>query len=473
MKLRMIVSVLLVATLFACGGGGRGSDNGGSNTSSELVSIAITPSNTSVTVGSTQQFMATGTYSDNSTQDLTSTVTWTSSNSAVATVNISGLVTPVSAGLITLAAARGAHSGSTTLTVLASTSNSTPSSDPDIQSLSLSKTIEIANASRPEIIVTPDRVFILYLSISPSRSFNVVVYDRNMSSVVSTAVLVSTDPTYGDPTDIRVISDGPYLYAFYETCNDAQNKTYLFGAKYTLDDTFARTAYTGVITQSTKFTVAAEGDEKTDDPAPMVNGNEVYVMKRIKSTLAQSGATRYRLRKFSKNFQPVDFSAGVTAYDLDLSAYADGEARQASILFADGYYYVTVQTAVGPSSINNDNVVWTIPASLLMVRMDPNFSVKDSRIVSAEAGYTEGYVTGFKSDSKYFYLTYNHVKIGTEFSSVIKIFDKTWNEILTKKYASVAAGALRPSLEVSTNQVFAGNIDEAALKAMIYIFEKK
>ncbi len=42
-------------------------------TPATLVSISITPSNPSIAAGTTVQFHATGTYSDGSTQDLTST----------------------------------------------------------------------------------------------------------------------------------------------------------------------------------------------------------------------------------------------------------------------------------------------------------------------------------------------------------------------------------------------------------------
>ena len=44
-----------------------------------LVSIAVTPAKPSIAVGATQQFTATGTYGDGSTQNLTSTATWNSS----------------------------------------------------------------------------------------------------------------------------------------------------------------------------------------------------------------------------------------------------------------------------------------------------------------------------------------------------------------------------------------------------------
>jgi uncharacterized protein YjdB len=49
-------------------------------------------------VGSTQQFTATGTYWDGSTQNITNQVTWTSDTPAVITVNSSGLATCVSNG---------------------------------------------------------------------------------------------------------------------------------------------------------------------------------------------------------------------------------------------------------------------------------------------------------------------------------------------------------------------------------------
>jgi hypothetical protein len=82
-----------------------------------LVSIAVTPTNPVLGVGGAQQFTATGTYSDSSTQDLTSQVAWSSSKTSVATVSASGLATSVGAGSATISAALAAVTGSTTLTV--------------------------------------------------------------------------------------------------------------------------------------------------------------------------------------------------------------------------------------------------------------------------------------------------------------------------------------------------------------------
>jgi Bacterial Ig-like domain (group 2)/Putative Ig domain len=85
---------------------------------SGLVSIALTPSMPSVPLGVTQQFTATGTFSDASTANLTSSVNWTSGTPAVASVNASsGLANALTEGSTVITATSGTVSGSTTLTV--------------------------------------------------------------------------------------------------------------------------------------------------------------------------------------------------------------------------------------------------------------------------------------------------------------------------------------------------------------------
>ncbi len=82
-----------------------------------LQTIAVTPASPSVGVGSTQQFTATGTYADGSTQNLSGQVTWSSSTPAVATISGTGLATAVTTGSSTIGATLGAVGGSTSLTV--------------------------------------------------------------------------------------------------------------------------------------------------------------------------------------------------------------------------------------------------------------------------------------------------------------------------------------------------------------------
>ena len=82
-----------------------------------VTSIAVTPTNPTVVEGTTQQFIATGTYTDGSTANLTSSVTWSSSNLAVATIDASGVATGLGTGSSTITAISGSVSGATTLKV--------------------------------------------------------------------------------------------------------------------------------------------------------------------------------------------------------------------------------------------------------------------------------------------------------------------------------------------------------------------
>src|ERR1700730_18048169 len=82
-----------------------------------LQSIAVTPASPSIAKGTTEQFTATGTYSDGSTQNLTSQATWSSSSPSVATVSTAGVANAVATGSTTIEASLNGMNGSTGLTV--------------------------------------------------------------------------------------------------------------------------------------------------------------------------------------------------------------------------------------------------------------------------------------------------------------------------------------------------------------------
>jgi uncharacterized protein YjdB len=88
-----------------------------------LVSITVTPANPTVAKTFKVQLTATGTFSDGTTQVLTG-VAWTSSNTAIATVNASGLATGKAAGTATITATKTGVSASTLLTVTSATLSS-------------------------------------------------------------------------------------------------------------------------------------------------------------------------------------------------------------------------------------------------------------------------------------------------------------------------------------------------------------
>jgi hypothetical protein len=85
---------------------------------SYLTSIAVTPDDPAMLYSDTQQLAAAGTYNDG-TGDVTSLVTWESSDPAVASVDVNGFLTAATHGTTTITATIGAVSDSITVTVTA------------------------------------------------------------------------------------------------------------------------------------------------------------------------------------------------------------------------------------------------------------------------------------------------------------------------------------------------------------------
>jgi len=119
-------ALLLFVFFWACG---RSTKVSGSLDPATLTSIAVTPANQTLASGNTQQFTATGSFSDGSTQNLSSSVTWSSTNSAAATIAPNGIATAVATGSTRIQAASGSTSGATNLTVVTA---GTPSASVDV-----------------------------------------------------------------------------------------------------------------------------------------------------------------------------------------------------------------------------------------------------------------------------------------------------------------------------------------------------
>ncbi len=122
-------------------------------------SIAVTPSTPSVPLGLGQQFTATATMSDATTQDRTATTAWQSSSTTVATITAGGLVATLTEGTSTISATSEGKTGSTTLTVAppAVVSIAVTSATPSIYAGTAQQfkaTATMTNATTPDVTAT-------------------------------------------------------------------------------------------------------------------------------------------------------------------------------------------------------------------------------------------------------------------------------------------------------------------------------
>ncbi len=120
-----LTTVLSLASLLSftttesgCGGSPSAAAAPPSSTKS-LTSILISPAAPKVALGESQQFTATGVFSDSTRQDMTKTVTWASAKPSVASINQLGLASGKLVGSAKLTATSGSVSASATLTVAA------------------------------------------------------------------------------------------------------------------------------------------------------------------------------------------------------------------------------------------------------------------------------------------------------------------------------------------------------------------
>ena len=120
----LVALLVFIGGLMATGCGGKDSPTGPTTTPPpppppppSVASIVVNPSSASLVVGGTQRFTASARASDGSTISGVN-FTWTSSNTAVVTINASGLATAVSAGTAMIRAmGNGISSAQVTVTV--------------------------------------------------------------------------------------------------------------------------------------------------------------------------------------------------------------------------------------------------------------------------------------------------------------------------------------------------------------------
>jgi hypothetical protein len=175
----------------------------------------------------------------------------------------------------------------------------------------------------------------------------------------------------------------------------------------------------------------------------------------------------YRVREFSKNALTK-----LSEFNLDLSDAVDGRGRVTSLLFWNSNILMALATTVSDQGVNENNDDGAL-SDIILVRMRQDWTFdpqKDVRAISVEPNDRENYISGFKTDGSYFYITYKQA-VGSppsgEQIAWIKIFDRDFNPVHKEKVKSVVwgpgGGAIRPSLEVLGNRIFSGQSSGQAI----------
>jgi 6-phosphogluconolactonase len=216
--LNLLLVFCMGLLLTACGGSGTTT-----HPQKTLTSIQVAPRSPLVKVGTTQQLTVTGTYSDGSTADVTSSATWASSDSSAASIDSSGKVTAVSVGRPLITATSGDLKGSTRLLVVSSDASIVPRfafvaniADGTLSAYTVNPSTgqlrhngyQIVGSS-PESVAVEPRGKYVYVTNSDSSSISAFVIDGTGRL---TAIAGSPFMDGGNPLSIAIDPTGSFLF---------------------------------------------------------------------------------------------------------------------------------------------------------------------------------------------------------------------------------------------------------------------
>ena len=258
----MVIFFFLIIGLTGCGGGQ--SNNSEPTT---LLQISITASTQDLPLGTTATLQATGHYSDNSTQDLTSQVVWSSTNSAIVSIDNNGLLTSQSIGNTTIVASFGGIDAQTPITIsspLLTTLEITP-----IQlTLALGTTSQLSatgiytdNSSQnltSQVVWSSDNNAVISVNNSgqlTSQGSGTATVSANLNGVAAQASITVTTPTLASLTIISGTSSIPLgtsvQLTAHGTFTDGSTQDLTQQATWSSTDNNVATTQSGLVTSVT------------------------------------------------------------------------------------------------------------------------------------------------------------------------------------------------------------------------------
>lgn len=286
LKFQFVIGGIFGCLLCGCEGGSTSQPP-----ASTIVEIDVAPTTAVIQVGATLQLQAQAKFSDGTTGDVTSSVSWKSSDTSLVTVNSSGLVAAVALGRPSITATSGAASGTANLAVILTSTATVPrfAFVPNTADGTLSSfTVDVGSGQLrhngyqlvghiPSSVVVEPRGKFVYVANSDSNNISAFAIgsDGQLSAVAGQPFDDKTSPLslVVDPT-------GSFLYSANSATANVQG--------YSIDPT------TGVLTALATSPFAAAGSPSALVIDPL--GKFLYVADGVSNNLsaysidAKSGA---------------------------------------------------------------------------------------------------------------------------------------------------------------------------------------
>ncbi len=314
-------SVQVIATL-----GSVSAFTGLTITPATLISISLSPANASIANGYNQQFVATGTFNDASTQDLSSSVTWASSNSGVASISNAttnkGLLSSNAAGTTTISATFGGISGITTATI----------TDAQLTSITIQPSNSSMNVSTSQTLTATghfddsstldisDRVTWSSSDSSIANISNADIYTGLVSALSSGSVTISASlNTVSATTNITVVDNpnAPASLSFFASPNVILN--------------------TGADNSSITITVQPAGSSGVIADGTVIN-IKTTAATTITSTITTTGGTAsFDLPSTHNGY--IEIEASIPTYNLSLTSNILSTSSFISVIARQGFKY--------------------------------------------------------------------------------------------------------------------------------------
>ena len=241
-----------------------------------LQTITLTPGSVTTLVGNTQQFTATGVYSNSTTTDVTNSVNWSSSNTAVMAPNSTGLVSTISQGTATITAASGSVKGTATVTVSMVV---TPTFSPAAGTYSTAQTVTITTTTPSATIyyttngatpTTSSQVYAGPMTVPATETLKAIaVASSNSTSPVSSATYTITPPTAAPAFSPAA---GTYSSAQAVTISTATPSAKIYYTTNGSTPTTSSPVYAGPITISATETLTAIALATGNSASPVSSG---------------------------------------------------------------------------------------------------------------------------------------------------------------------------------------------------------